>query len=68
MTHEPECWANDGPDMRCSCDRLRAAYQRGCDDEARAAADRVEALPWLDHGRTVNRNLAIIAARRGLLR
>lgn len=38
------------------------------DEEARDAADRVEALPWLDNGRTVNRNLAIIAARRRLTR
>jgi hypothetical protein len=38
------------------------------DDEARAAADRVEALPYRDHGRTVNRNDAIMTARRGLPR
>lgn len=38
------------------------------DDEARKAADRVEALPYRDHGRTVNRNEAIMAARRGLPR
>lgn len=38
------------------------------DSEARAAADRVEALPYRDHGRTVNRNEAILAARRGLKR
>ena len=38
------------------------------DEEARAAADRVELLPYLDGGRTVNRNLAIIAARRRLPR
>jgi len=38
------------------------------DSEARRAADDVEALPYRDHGRTVNRNEAIIAARRGLPR
>lgn len=38
------------------------------DDEARAAANRVENLPWLDGGRTVNRNQAIVNARRGLQR
>jgi hypothetical protein len=38
------------------------------DDEARKAADRVESLPYRDHGRTVNRNDAILAARRGLRR
>lgn len=38
------------------------------DAEARAAADRVEALPFLNDGRTVNRNKAILAARRGLKR
>ena len=38
------------------------------DAEARAAADRVEALPYLNDGRTVNRNQAIMAARRGLNR
>lgn len=38
------------------------------DDEARAAADRVEALPYLNDGRTVNRGKAILAARRDLKR
>lgn len=42
--------------------------QRVRDDEARRAADDVEALPYRDHGRTVNRNDAIMAARRGLPR
>lgn len=38
------------------------------DAEARRAADDVESLPYRDHGRTVNRNDAIMAARRGLPR
>jgi hypothetical protein len=38
------------------------------DAEARAAADRVESLPYRNDGRTVNRNNAIMAARRGLPR
>lgn len=38
------------------------------DDEARAAANRVEALPYLNCGRTVNRGNAILAARRNLKR
>ncbi len=38
------------------------------DNEARAAADRVEALPYLNDGRTVNRGKAILAARRNLTR
>lgn len=48
----------------CQCDWIK----RVRDDEARAAADRVEALPWLNDGRTVNRNAAILAARRNLSR
>ena len=49
-------------------EQLDSEINRARDEEARAAANRVESLPFRDHGRTVNRNDAILAARRGLKR
>lgn len=69
--HLPECPKRFLPPKNtgvCVCRWLQACEERVRDEEARAAADRVEALPWLDDGRTVNRNNAILAARRGLPR
>jgi hypothetical protein len=54
-------WLND-------ISSLETLVQRVRDDEARRAANDVERLPFLDHGRTVNRNDSIMAARRGLPR
>jgi|PlaIllAssembly_1097288.scaffolds.fasta_scaffold94595_2 hypothetical protein len=69
VKHDPRCdaWGFertylDGVCLICKLIKTTA------DAEARRAADDVEALPYLDHGRTVNRNDAIIAARRGLRR
>ena len=58
-------WEND---PLISGTELETLVQRVRDDEARRAANDVESLPFLDHGRTVNRNDAIMAARRGLPR
>jgi hypothetical protein len=65
IKHEIETWYG-GEYVKVA--DLPEFEQRIRDDEARRAADDVEALPYLDHGRTVNRNDAIIAARRGLRR
>ena len=59
MNHDTYC-----PQDQCICNIIKDVR----DDEARAAADRVEALPYLNDGRTVNRNNAILAARRNLKR
>lgn len=61
--HDPICAAN--PDA-CCC--ICKEIQQVKDAEARRAANDVESLPYRDHGRTVNRNDAIMAARRGLPR
>jgi hypothetical protein len=61
FTYPPDVWV-------FTAEELEEHNQRVRDDEARKAADRVEALEWLDGGRTVNRNAAIIAARRNLKR
>lgn len=41
MNHEPECddYQNDNVDGLCICDCLRAAYQRGREDAARAVEE-----------------------------
>lgn len=58
-----------GYDSHADLDLLIERFENAVrDDEARAAADRVEALPYLNGGRTVNRNNAILAARRNLKR
>lgn len=54
-------WENDTSSLETLVQRVR-------DHEARRAANDAESLPFLDHGRTVNRNDAIMAARRGLPR
>jgi hypothetical protein len=63
--HDPQCpvlnMDADDDGAFCECDLIARVVER----EARAAADRVEGLPWLDGGRTVNRNEAIMAARGG---
>ena len=38
MTHEPECISYDGGHV-CVCDIIRAAYQRGREDAAKAVGE-----------------------------
>lgn len=67
--HDPRCdaWGFQRTYLNDEC-LICNLIKTTADAEARRAADDVESLPYLDHGRTVNRNDAIIAARRGLPR
>ena len=76
MQHHDSCtslWEKDDylhharPDDPLACDYC-TEFRAVEDAEARRAANDVEALPFLNDGRTVNRNNAIRAARRGLPR
>ena len=49
MNHEPECLVfGRDPDDMCFCESLRAAYQRGREDAAKAVEDAVERYGWLE--------------------
>lgn len=62
MTHDPLCTTVLNSEMSeafCNC----ALIARVREDERKAAGDRVQAVQYRDHGRTVNRRAAILAAR-----
>lgn len=62
MSHDPLCPIGGALKFKtvvCQCDLIAEVRQ----DEKKAAGDRVEAVPYRDHGRTVNRRAAILAAR-----
>ena len=67
--HDPRCdeWGFTRLYLNEEC-LICKLIQTTADAEARRAANDVEALPFLHDGRTVNRNTAIRAARRGLPR
>lgn len=62
MEHDPLCPLGGTlkfSTVVCQCDLIADVRA----DERKAAGDRVEAVAWRDHGRTVNRRAAILAAR-----
>lgn len=56
MQHDPLCESYS--DEFCSCPLIAQVRE----EERKAAGARVEAVPYRDHGRTVNRRAAILAA------